>query len=60
MIATAEAEQQKVQAVAWSDPLSNTNLGRIKGEKTGPLQSTRGPDKRPPRKKKSWLTRLIG
>jgi len=60
MIANAEAEQQKAQAVAWSDPLSNTNLGRTKGDKTGPLQSTRGPGKGPPRKKKSWLARLIG
>ena len=60
MIANAEAEQQKAQAVAWNDPLSNTNISRTKGEKTGQLQSTRGPDKSPPRKKKSWLTRLIG
>jgi hypothetical protein len=60
MIANAEAEQQKAQHVAWNDPLSSTNMGRAKGDKSVQLQSTRGPDKGPPRKKKSWLTRLIG
>ena len=60
MVANAEAEQQKAAALAWNDPLSNTDLGRNKVERAAKLQNTHGSDKKPPRKKKSWLTRLIG
>jgi len=60
MIANAEAEQQKARNMAWNDPLSNTDLGRNKADKPAKLQSTQGPTKGPPRKKKNWLTRLIG
>jgi hypothetical protein len=60
MVANAEAEQLKAQQVAWNDPLSNTDLGRIKTTKTGGLQTTQGQGRRPSQKKKSWLARLIG
>lgn len=60
MIANAEAEQQKARHVAWSDPLSNTNMGRTRSDRSAEPQRTQGPAKGPPRKKKSWLTRLIG
>ena len=60
MIANAEAEQQKARHVAWNDPLSSTNMGRTRVDRSAELQKTRGPDKGPLRKKKSWLTRLIG
>ncbi|MGB5082296.1 MAG: hypothetical protein WBO23_16330 [Burkholderiales bacterium] len=60
MIANAEAGQQKAQHVAWNDPLSNTNLSRSKGDRSAPPHNTRGPDQGPPRKKRSWLTRLMG
>jgi len=60
MIANAEAEQQKARHVAWNDPLSSTNMGRARVDRSAELQKTQGPVKGPPRKKKSWLTRLIG
>jgi hypothetical protein len=34
MLENAEAEQQRRQAQAWSDPLSNTDIGRLKTDKS--------------------------
>jgi hypothetical protein len=35
MLENAEAEQQRRQAQAWNDPLSNTDTGRLKSDKSG-------------------------
>lgn len=59
MIANAEAEKQAPHA-AWNDPLSNTDLGRMKADKSANFSNTYGPGKGPSRKKRSWLTRLMG
>ena len=62
MLANAEAAQQKLQAAAWNDPLANRDFSRLlrdESEFTRPpreLEKTAGPKK----KKKSWLTRLLG
>ena len=34
MLENAEAEQQRRQAQAWNDPLSNTDIGRLKSDKS--------------------------
>ncbi len=72
MLANAEAEHQRQQAAAWNDPLSNTDTGRLKSDKSvldrpsevGKMAgktdrpSVSGKSARP--KKKSWLGRLLG
>jgi len=61
MLANAEAAQHKVQH-EWSDPLANTNFGRIKRDGTDftrpPAESEKTGRSRA--KKKSWLMRLFG
>jgi len=75
MLANAEAEHQRQQAAAWNDPLSNTDIGRLKSGKSA-LDRPSGSGKSGPTsmsgksgptsvssarpKKKSWLGRLLG
>ena len=76
MLANVDAEQQRQQAAAWNDPLSNTDTGRLKSGKSaldGPSAAKGGPasvagksgaasvsGKKANLKKKSWLGRLLG
>ena len=64
MLANAEAAQQRLQAEAWNDPLSNRDVGRLLRDASDhsrpapELEKTNTKKRRPV--KKSWLTRLLG